>query len=192
MLKSRFVTAALFAIASYLPQASANWQVDPTNSDVQFVSIKKNTIAETHHFTQFAGALSSSGELQFVIDLASAETLIPIRNERLQKMLFETSVYPKATLTASLGEQLKGLKEGPNTVNVEATLALHGKSQGLTLGLNVFNLGNDLFVTNRLPIVINAKDFALESGIEALRQVAGLDSIAHAVPVTISLHFTAK
>ena len=41
------------------------------------------------------------------------------------------------------------------------------------------------------PVVISAADFGLEGGVDALRQVAGLNSIVTAVPVSFQLVFTA-
>ncbi|WP_462170338.1 YceI family protein [Pseudoalteromonas xiamenensis] len=193
MLKTILMAGATLASSLFAANAVADWQIDPSNSDVQFVSVKKNTIGEVHHFTQFAGRLSDAGEFSFSIELASVESMIPIRNERMQQMLFEVAAFPKAQLTASLAKQLSGLKAGMNKVDgVEATLSLHGKTQKVMLDLNVAKLGNDLFVTTRKPLLINAKDYALDAGVEALRKVAGLDAIAHAVPVSVSLHLVQK
>lgn len=193
MFKTSLVAGMVLLSSLIAPNALANWQVDPSSSDIQFVSIKKNTIAETHHFTQFGGQLTTNGDLSFAIELASVESLIPIRNERMQQMLFEVAAFPKATVTANVSAELNKLKSGLNQLSqVPATLSLHGKSQALLLDLNVVKAGNDLIVTTRKPIIINAKDFALDAGIEALRKVAGLDSIAQAVPVSVSLILVKK
>ena len=40
------------------------------------------------------------------------------------------------------------------------------------------------------PVLISAADFGLESGVEALREVAGLNVISTAVPVSFQLVFT--
>ena len=39
------------------------------------------------------------------------------------------------------------------------------------------------------PVLVNAADFGLESGVTALQQVAGLKAISSAVPVTLQLLF---
>lgn len=193
MFKSTLVAGLMLVSSAVAPSALANWQVDSSTSDIQFVSIKKNSIAETHHFTQFGGQLSAQGELSFAIELASVESLIPIRNERMQQMLFEVAAFPKATVKAEVSKQLGALKPGLNQLSqVPATLSLHGKTHTLLLDLNVVKAGNDLLVSTRKPIIINAKDFALDAGIEALRKVAGLDSIAQAVPVSVSLNLVKK
>ena len=48
-----------------------------------------------------------------------------------------------------------------------------------------------LLVSSRLPVIVNASDFALIEGIERLRAVAGLPSISPAVPVSFTLRFRA-
>ena len=40
------------------------------------------------------------------------------------------------------------------------------------------------------PVVINAADFDLAKGVAALQEVAGLQSISTAVPVTVHLMFS--
>ncbi|MED5420009.1 MAG: YceI family protein, partial [Pseudomonadota bacterium] len=39
------------------------------------------------------------------------------------------------------------------------------------------------------PVIVNAWEFALGEGVEALRAIAGLDSISLAVPVSFVLAF---
>ena len=76
--------------------ASANWQLLNDKSQLSFVSIKKNSIAEASHFTQLSGQLSEQGQFSVNVDLTSAETFIPIRNERLSKILFESDTFANA------------------------------------------------------------------------------------------------
>ena len=40
------------------------------------------------------------------------------------------------------------------------------------------------------PIIISADQFGLKDGVEALREIAGLNNISLAVPVTFSVLFT--
>ena len=54
--------------------AHADWQLANDKSQLSFVSIKKGSVAEAHHFTQLKGQLSDQGELSINVDLTSAET----------------------------------------------------------------------------------------------------------------------
>ena len=61
MFKSLAIAA--FSLSSILvaPLASANWQVNNEQSNVSFVSIKKNSVAEAHHFKNVSGTLNEQG-----------------------------------------------------------------------------------------------------------------------------------
>ena len=80
----------------------AGWVVDPEGSYVGFASVKNDLIAENHSFTRITGTVEDSGQATILIALDSVETLIPIRNERLQAILFDTAQYPEATVTAMI------------------------------------------------------------------------------------------
>ena len=99
-MKTRF---ALACVAGALLSASvlADWQVGPV-SQVQFVSIKNNTIGEVSHFETLAGTVTEAGEVEVRVVLDSVETNIGIRNERMKTMLFEVGLYPEAVITAQL------------------------------------------------------------------------------------------
>jgi hypothetical protein len=56
--------------------------------------------------------------------------------------------------------------------------------------VTVFSEGQGkLRVFSSQPIILQAEEFNLDAGVEALRQVAGLKSISTAVPVTLNLLF---
>ena len=132
MFKSLAIAA--FSLSSILvaPLASANWQVNNEQSNVSFVSIKKNSVAEAHHFKNVSGTLNEQGQFKLMIDLTSVETLIPIRNERMTKLLFETAKFPNAVLTADLSKALLTLKPGQHVLKgLKAELDFHGNKKQL-------------------------------------------------------------
>jgi polyisoprenoid-binding protein YceI len=169
----------------------ANWQLQNELSNLSFVSIKNNVIGEVHHFKSLKGNINKQGMLSFSTDLTSVETLIPIRNERMKSILFNTKMFPELTLKADINNQLNTLETGiPKIVSVTATLSLHGITK--TLPLQVLALkGKDgsLTASAMQPVIINANDFNLADGLETLRKVAGLSSIAQSIPVSFVLHF---
>ncbi|MBB1332805.1 YceI family protein [Pseudoalteromonas sp. SR44-5] len=169
--------------------ACADWQVNNDQSKVSFVSIKSNSIAEVHHFKNVSGSLAENGSLSVDIDLSSVETMIPIRNERMTKLLFETAKFPTATITANLSKQLKALKPGQHVFKgISAELDFHGAKKEITVDV-IANLSSqgDISVSSMSPIIINGADFAVIDGIMQLQKLAGLPSIATAVPVSFSL-----
>jgi polyisoprenoid-binding protein YceI len=179
----------LLSLSLLSTQAFAAWQLDNDASQLSFTSIKKNSIAENHHFEQLSAQIDNN-QLSMVIELASIESLIPIRNERMQKMLFNVAQFPKAVIEADLAPYLGSLKLGHQVLkSVPVTLNLHGQKQQLMLDLAVVQTARQLIVSPTKAVLVNAADYKLELGIEALRKIAGLDSIAQSVPVTFNLVF---
>ena len=179
----------LLSVSLLSTQAFSAWQLDNDASQLSFTSIKKNSIAENHHFGKLAAQIDDN-QLSMVIELASVESLIPIRNERIQKMLFNVAQFPKAVIQADLVPYLGSLKLGHQVLkSVPVTLNLHGQKQQLMLDLAVVQTARQLIVSPTKAVLVNAADYKLEQGIEALRKIAGLDSIAKSVPVTFNLVF---
>ena len=185
-------TAAVFlASLGFASAAQAAWELDNDRSAVQFMSVKNASIAELHHFKALAGGVSDEGDAQLVIDLDSVETLIPIRNERMRELLFETLRYPAATISATVPAELRDLAPGESrSATLALQVALHGVQVPVNASVQVTGLSDgDLQVVLQEPVVIKAADFALGEGVEVLREVAGLASISTAVPVTGALVF---
>ena len=174
----------------------ADWKLDTTASTVSFVSVKNASVVESHYFTSVDGRASKTDQgalnVEVRIDLTSVETLIPIRNDRMLAMLFETASFPRAVISAripvdSISSTPVG---GSKSMTISAQLDLHGSKVNMEIPLTVVKVAPDSFyVTSQKAVVINASQFSLAAGIEALREVAGLKSITMAVPVSFGLLF---
>ena len=79
--KVSMVTAMMLVTLSF--PAAASWSVQEDASQVNFVSVKKNAIGESHTLNGISGTISNEGQFDIRLDLNSVETLIPVRNERL-------------------------------------------------------------------------------------------------------------
>ncbi len=170
---------------------AGGWMLDGSSSDINFVSVKKNTVAEVHHFTSLSGSVKQS-RATVSIDLTSVESGIGIRNERMKSMLFDVSQFATATITADIsGLDTNSLNIGDMiAATVPLTLDLHGVKKELKTDVIVIALNDGLLVTSRSPVIVKAADFGLLAGIEALREAAKLPSIAQSVPVSFQLRFT--
>ena len=172
--------------------ALAGWVIDPAGSYVGFASVKNGLIAENHSFKQITGTIEDSGVANIAVALSSVETLIPIRNERLQSMLFKVAQYPFLTVTANLDlEEFTSLELGKSkTDTILLGVNLHGMDLSKNVLVKVTRSSSDSYeVTSLGPIVIHASQFALSDGVESLRKVAGLQSIDLMVPVTFDLRW---
>ena len=173
----------------------ADWSLNNAQSQLSFVSIKKGDIAEVHRFDQLDGSVDANGNVTLTIQLASVDTAIPIRDQRMREMLFNTNAFPSATLTAKVdASALDKLATGDIlTSSLEGELSLHGQKSAVTAELAVARLApNKLLVSSRKPLVLQAGDYDLLEGVEQLREVAGLSSISKAVPVSFVLTFDKK
>lgn len=173
---------------------AADWKVDNAESKLSFVSTKKVNVAEIHSFEQLSGGLNAAGEFALSIDLSSVNTSIAIRNERMKEFLFEVVDFPAAEITANIDtDKLNKLIVGQQlSETIEGKLQLHGQEQAMSFDVIVTKLADDtLFVVASKPLLLNVSDYQLVEGVEKLRELAGLASISHAVPVNFYLTLTA-
>lgn len=172
--------------------AWADWELDNTASVINFATIKNDSVGEINTIKSLEGSISASGAAQITIHLASVETLIEIRNERIRTLLFETTKFPVAEVKAQVDPALMAGANGGEVrqLDLPVTLTLHGVQRDLTAPVSVLvENDGDLLVFTTHPVLVNAADFELDSGIEALRTVAGLKSISNVIPVTLQFKF---
>lgn len=173
----------------------AAWRIEPGQSSLSFVTTKAGqpgvaAISEVQTFRRFAGELSSRGQIRFTVDLASVDTGIEIRDERLRTMLFNVGATPQASFVAQIDpSQLRELSStGVRDMDLDGQLTLAGQSKPVLAKVRVGALGGGrLAVATRAPIVVNANDFGLKPGVEALREVMGLNLLSPSAPVSFAL-----
>lgn len=188
----RVVTQALLAtvFGSLLSlTAQADWQLDNTQSSLNFISVKNVNAAEVFHVTQLQGSLNNNGELEIKLDLDSIKTQVDIRDDRLKEYLFDTKKFKVATLSAQLpAETLDTIKQG-GVLNTSITgmLDFHGLQKAITANVTLLSDGETILASTQQPIIIQAADFGLDTGIEKLRELAKLSNIGHSVPVSFNL-----
>ena len=191
-IKSSFnlLAALLTLLAS--AQAAAQWTLSADDSSLSFISVKAEHIAEVHSFARLAGEIDNGGEAVVSVDLTSVQTGIDIRNERMQSMLFNTDMYPRAQVSADVdAAALSSMAVGESAVlEVPLVINLHGEVLTLSAPLRVSHVQDGLRVDTLAPIIVKADAFALVDGIESLREIAGLPSISRSVPVSFSLLFS--
>ena len=173
-------------------QVSADWKLDEKNSRLSFVSTKNGAIVEVHEFKELAGHVTRNGEATLVVKINSIETLIPIRNERMQQLLFSSQDFPEATIKVQLdADILNQLRASTGTkIEVFGDVTISGQSQRLSAAVLVSGLRDGgVVVSSQKPVLVAANQFGLMTGIEALREIAGLSSITPVVPVMFTLQY---
>ncbi len=186
-LRALLCAAMLLASAEVL----ADWTLESGASTLGFVSVKNGSTAEGHRFRSIEGRLDDRGA-ELIVDLASVDTRIEIRDERMRELLFEVARFSQAAFRASVSPAIaEELAVGASIEQeVSGTLAMHGIEVPLTATVLVTRSAPDrLRVASAQPVIVSASALELEQGLERLREVAGLDGITPEVPVSFSLSF---
>lgn len=175
------------------PPLAGEWTLDSSTSRLSFVTIKAGEIAEAHRFDDLSGAVSADGTAGLMINLASVNTAVDIRDERMRDMLFEVARFAEANAAVQLdAATFEAMQTGETLVQpVTATLDLHGITGEVATEVAVTRISPDrVQVQTVAPVIVDARTFGLAEGVEQLREVAGLPSITPQVPVTFSLTYT--
>ena len=192
--KIRIQTFLVFLLA--LPSiAFSDWELVNDDSHLNFVSFKAVDFAEIHSFKEMSGSIDSNGKANLDINLDSLETLIPIRNERMRNLLFETQIFPSANfyLQVDLDKYLNLSIGDFRNKEVKGRLLLKNKDIETRVKFKVTRLAKDIFIVSSTePVILNAENLGLTEGLESLRTVAGLPSISKSVPVSFYIKFRNK
>ncbi|MEO0370213.1 MAG: YceI family protein [Pseudomonadota bacterium] len=186
----RTIFATLSALALTAGMATAEeWTLDGAASKLAFGSVKNAYTGEVHSFGGLSGSVKD-GQAAISIDLASVETWIDIRNERMVEHVFNN--IPDATINAEIDmSAIEGLAEGDTAVvDFEGTIGLLGNEVDVFTEVFVARMtGDKVLVTTNEMVMIATDELGLDAGIDKLQEIAGLDSITRSVPVTIRLVF---
>ncbi|WP_010486272.1 YceI family protein [Pseudomonas sp. S9] len=190
----RLLFAILLSLGIVLP-AQAKWYLDNESSRLSFISTKNLDTSEVHRFLTLHGTVSDSGEASLRVELESVSTGISLRDERMRSLLFDIAKFPQARVSAQLDiRPISTLAAGAQLeLSLPLTLTLHGQSHSYRVELLATRLDDHRFqVVTLAPLVLNAADFDLLKGLDALRKVAGLSAISRSVPVGAVLIFTRR
>lgn len=184
------VTIASAIVAT--PVLASGWTLAPEGSHLAYGTIKKDTVGEVNSFTRLSGHVSADGMAEIQIDLASVETNIDIRNERMIEHVFRK--VGTATLTAAFDmDEVSGLAVGQTTVvDAEAALSLAGAEVEFDAEMFVARLSDTtVMVTTNDMVFLGTEDAGLNAGVDKLMELAKLPGITRTVPVTARLIFNA-
>lgn len=184
----------LLAACLALP-AQAGWYLDNESSRLSFISTKAGNFSEVHRFLTLHGKVDDQGAACLRIELESVSTGIPVRDERLRSVLFKVEQFAEAQVMAQLNlGPITDLAPGAQLeLRLPIQVEIHGRKHGYMAELLATRLDDQRFqVVSLAPLVLNAEDFGLGEGVEALRKLARLDFISLSVPVGAVLIFTER
>lgn len=190
-MKHLFATTLATVIALSTSATAESWTIDGAGSQISFGSVKNSYTGEVHHLGGLSGSVSETGRAEITIDLASVETYIDIRNERMAEHVFKMT--PKAMLSADLDmATISGLAVGDTlSTEIDGTLSFLGTEIDLPVEVLVARLGTDKVLVASDMIYVATDELEIEAGIDTLKALAELDDITRAVPVSFRMVFTA-
>ncbi len=186
-LVSKFATT--LALVAAATAAQADWTLDGSASSFHYVTSKNAAVSEVNSITGLSGGISND-VATLRLDLATVNTAIEIRDQRMRDIVFQVAQFPEATITVPVdGDMIDSLKPGvPASATYTATVTLHGMTQEIAADLQVIKLdANTLQVNLAKPLIVGAAAFGLTDGVEELRNIAGLNNINPNVVVDFSL-----
>lgn len=182
----------MMALLGVAPSAFADWTLLNDQSSLHYVSIKSTDIAEINSFNKLSGTVTDQGVVSFDVHLASVDTGVAIRDERMQAMFFEVTQFAQASVSGDVDlARVTALGVGETySDTIQLQLSLHGVTQDVSSHVQVTKLkANKVLITSLEPVILNAAHYKLAQGVEALREIAGLPAVSPLVPVTYSLVF---
>jgi len=175
----------------------AGYVLDATNSSLHFSTTRRTSDLETHEIQDLFGSISAETSVATLgLNLSSVETGVAVRNARFLEYLFEVDEFGnEATIEVPVDlDALAGQSVGSSVTELfQATINLHGVSNVIETELTITRLSaSTIIVRSASPIVIDARDYGLDVGVEALRNLANLPVISISVPVNFTLFFNAQ
>lgn len=168
------------------------WTLDPAASRLVYVSVKAGEVAESNRFAGLSGSVTADGTASLAIDLASVDTGVEIRDERMREVFFAVAENPSATVTTQFDPaRFAGLAVGQSVTRpLTAEVTIKGAAADVTTEVMVTRVAEDrVLVVPTAPVIVSTDMFGLTDELGELRALAQLPSITPAVPVTFTLMF---
>jgi polyisoprenoid-binding protein YceI len=188
VLSSKIPAMLLLLLAA--GQSYAEWTLDGGASSFFYVTTKAAAVTEVNSFSGLSGAINEEGKASLVIDLATVNTAVEIRDQRMRDLVFQVADFPEATVSVDVdAEALNSMSPGVSTAgSYSAQVTLHGVTQEIMADLQITKLAdNSVLVQIARPLVVAASAFGLQPGVDELQKVAALPSITPGVVVDFTL-----
>ena len=176
--------------------ALADWQLDPKQSSLQFISSKLvqksfGVVFEVNQFDKFSGSIDQK-QAWLTIETASVNTRVPMRDERIRKHVLQSIRYPQARVQININAQaVEKIKLGSiHTQEINGTLTLANQTRPISARVDIVRIdANTLMVQTQAPILFDAKQYQMEEGFLKLKQFVNLFNIPTTIPINLRLVF---
>lgn len=184
---------------------SGEFNVVPSESNINFTSIKNQDIGVTGFFEEVSGSVTvpDNGNVnettgKITLSLTSLNTGLSVRDNRVIEHFFEVDTGTETadndeavfSISGLDSEKVKNISTLNKSRNLTAigTMNIHGESVKQAMNLSVTRTAEDeVRVTTRKPYVFNIKKFNMVEPLQKLMEVCGHGDISLAVPLDINL-----
>ncbi|CZF82277.1 YceI-like domain protein [Grimontia celer] len=181
------------SLSPSLAFASNDYAVDSEASSISFATIKKTYVVEPANLSGLEGSVDASGSFSITAPLSSIATGIPIRNQRLNDLFFDSKKFPMLKVEGQVS--IESLDESGAQLQqaIPAKVTLFGNTKDVTLNMNIIKSGDNIFAFTTKPVIISGAKFAIpEENLKAVSATVGNIDISSTVPVNVSLVFKEK
>ncbi|WP_325894432.1 YceI family protein [Grimontia sp. NTOU-MAR1] len=191
----RMSSAILLAmsLSPSLALASNDYALDSKASSISFATIKKSYVVEPANLSGIEGSVDASGNFGVTAPLSSISTGIPIRNQRLNDLFFDSKKFPMLKVEGQVS--MEGLDKNGTQLQqvIPAKVTLFGNTKEVTLNMNIVKSGDNIFAFTTKPVIISGAIFGIpKENLEAVSETVGNIDISSTVPVNVSLVFKEK
>lgn len=202
-LRAGILGLAIMVFAAAQAAAQSNlfapgWDLDPDRSNIRFQSIKNTKDGmkvESSSFATFTGGIEPDGSAEVKVMLDSVDTLVDLRNVRMRFLFFETFLYPEATISLELTDDMvQNLESNRRAMlNLPYIFDLHGVQIPMQSPVTITLLNNnEVSVASAAPISIEANAFGLSENITKLEEAVGGITIVPSATVTFDFLFARR
>lgn len=182
-----------FTLIPSLSFAANKYTVDSDASSISFATIKKSYIVEPATLGGIKGNVDETGHFSITVPFSSLSTGIPIRDERLNDLFFETKNFPMLSVEGTVSMSDLDKSNALLQQAIPAKVTLFGNTQDVTLNMNIIKSEDDIFAFTYKPVIINGATFGIpEENLKKVAETVGNIAISDTVPVNVNLIFREK
>lgn len=185
------VSLLIALFASHPVLADKHFKVDEQVSSVSFATTKLQYVIEPASITGLTGEIDDSGTFNLEIPIANIQTGVAIRNERLNKLFFNSKAFPSAKVSVNIPAAVLSADLSVTQQELPATVTLFGKSRDIKFNVNIVKASDVISVSTVAPVIVRGSSFGIPTdNLAALAKTVGGIPISDTVPVSFSLVLT--
>ncbi|KXF83129.1 YceI family protein [Enterovibrio coralii] len=188
-------SAAILALSlsPSLAFASSDYTIVSDASSISFATIKKTYVVEPATLSGVKGSVDASGKFSVTAPLSSISTGIPIRNQRLNELFFDSSKFPMLKVEGQVDMAALDKNDAMLQQSIPAKVTLFGNTKDVTLDMNIIKADDNIFAFTYKPVIISGATFGIpEDNLKKVSATVGNIDISSTVPVNVSLVFAEK